>query len=399
MENLSPEKNYFPDIRTPMELPKIKKSFEAPVFHHDIDHDCNECYLPENVTSTPVKSNRVNRENLDKENIINESLEPIKTEGVHITFNKHVTSNTDTRSNESKPLCPICLKKYSNRSNLINHMKTVHCLTITDIQKLAPPKTRPRASFSNQSIKRSPNSESVFIRACSSSNDAHLTNILKKLIEKKRENSPIKHQQLSCPLCHKFYSGRANLRSHLKFVHKKNVEERKSLLPYLIARKQKMIGKSNPWFDCYDTNANNDKKRQKPIVANIIAKRLKNEIPDENQNHTNIKNEVPEVKIEYCQETDPHSISTPDSTKFSKRGRPRDILTPKTSNFRCDMCDKNFSQQSGLWAHMKSIHEKRRFQCMYCPNNFGWQSSLSAHLKKVHKNIHMSSSCSETAKF
>jgi len=101
MENLSPEKNYFPDIRTPMELPKIKKSFEAPVFHHDIDHDC-------------------------KENIINESLEPIKTEGVHIISNKHVTSNTDARSNESKPLCPICLKKYSNRSNLINHMKTVH---------------------------------------------------------------------------------------------------------------------------------------------------------------------------------------------------------------------------------------------------------------------------------
>ena len=223
-----------------------------------------------------------------------------------------------------------------------------------------------------------------------------LTSILKKLIDKKGENSPIKHQFLSCPLCHKFYSGRQNLRSHLKFKHKKNVEERKSLIPYL-AKKQKVDEKPNPWSGCYDAQANNDKKRQKPIVAKVIAKKIKIEKPDENKNHIITKNEAPEVKLEYFQGTDPHSISTPDSTKFSKRGRPRDILTPDSSNFRCVMCDKNFSQQSGLWAHMKSIHEKRRFQCMYCPKNFGWQSSLTAHRKKFHQN--MSSSYSTSAKF
>jgi len=98
-------------------------------------------------------------------------------------------------------------------------MKNVHLLSIVDIQKLVPPKTRPR---------------DIFLRTCSSGKDADLTRILEKLIDKDSgpAKSPIKHQQLRCLICSKFYAGRANLRSHLKYVHKKNIEERKQLIPY-----------------------------------------------------------------------------------------------------------------------------------------------------------------------
>jgi len=100
-----------------------------------------------------------------------------------------------------------------------------------------------------------------------------------------------------------------------------------------------------------DIYADSNRKQQRPILAEVKAKKLKIESLDEIKNQIMIKNEAPEIKIEFLQCLDSKSISTPDSTKFSKRGRPRDILTPDTSNYHCDLCDKNFSQQSGLWAH------------------------------------------------
>ncbi|CAL8083285.1 unnamed protein product [Orchesella dallaii] len=67
------------------------------------------------------------------------------------------------------------------------------------------------------------------------------------------------------------------------------------------------------------------------------------------------------------------------STKRRKRGRPK--LRKKQVDFRCELCEKQYSSQSSLVYHRLSAHDTRRdFQCTICKKSFSHKGLLTNHM-------------------
>ncbi len=51
----------------------------------------------------------------------------------------------------------------------------------------------------------------------------------------------------------------------------------------------------------------------------------------------------------------------------------------------CTICDKQFTSRSGLWGHMKMIHEgfSKRFKCEVCDKTFGYAKDIKRHKRYV----------------
>ena len=58
------------------------------------------------------------------------------------------------------------------------------------------------------------------------------------------------------------------------------------------------------------------------------------------------------------------------------------------STYKCDQCEKTFTQKSGLKNHKNKVHEKvKKFKCSKCGKAFGKSSILKVHLKNVHQDL------------
>ena len=55
--------------------------------------------------------------------------------------------------------------------------------------------------------------------------------------------------------------------------------------------------------------------------------------------------------------------------------------------YNCDKCEKTFSTQEYLKTHIKSAHEKVRYNCEFCDKIFSLKTSLKKHVKSAHENI------------
>lgn len=53
--------------------------------------------------------------------------------------------------------------------------------------------------------------------------------------------------------------------------------------------------------------------------------------------------------------------------------------------FKCDFCDKSFTQRRNQRAHIRTVHEKLKpFQCTHCGLTANRKFNLLSHIKKMH---------------
>ena len=53
--------------------------------------------------------------------------------------------------------------------------------------------------------------------------------------------------------------------------------------------------------------------------------------------------------------------------------------------FKCDQCDKSYSDKRNLSRHVKSVHEGTQFVCDKCEKSFSLKDNLKRHVKSVHE--------------
>ena len=67
--------------------------------------------------------------------------------------------------------------------------------------------------------------------------------------------------------------------------------------------------------------------------------------------------------------------------------------------FKCDQCDKYFSQSMVLKRHINTVHEgQKNHQCDLCGKAFGEKADLKTHIKCVHEGLknHKCDVCEKT---
>ena len=68
---------------------------------------------------------------------------------------------------------------------------------------------------------------------------------------------------------------------------------------------------------------------------------------------------------------------------------------PKTEkDFACDQCEKVFSRNQHLQAHIAAIHEENsRFECKECKKRFTISHNLKRHMESVHEKLRKYQCC------
>ena len=65
--------------------------------------------------------------------------------------------------------------------------------------------------------------------------------------------------------------------------------------------------------------------------------------------------------------------------------------------FKCDFCDKTFTQRRNQRAHIRTVHEKLKpFQCTHCGLTANRKFNLLSHIKKMHGSTEGSTSVIDT---
>ena len=55
--------------------------------------------------------------------------------------------------------------------------------------------------------------------------------------------------------------------------------------------------------------------------------------------------------------------------------------------YQCGKCEKKFISYSGLYLHIKNVHEGLRFSCNKCNKTFTYNSHLKRHIKSAHEGV------------
>ena len=83
--------------------------------------------------------------------------------------------------------------------------------------------------------------------------------------------------------------------------------------------------------------------------------------------------------------------STTNGTNNHQRSVQNQATTASASSssnekqFKCDFCDKTFTQRRNQRAHIRTVHEKLKpFQCTHCGLTANRKFNLLSHIKKMH---------------
>jgi KRAB domain-containing zinc finger protein len=88
-----------------------------------------------------------------------------------------------------------------------------------------------------------------------------------------------------------------------------------------------------------------------------------------------------------------HRVNCTDEKRHSQRkSNVKSEKVPQESNgkklFRCDRCDRQFTQWGAVATHVKTVHDKiREFKCPTCGAEFGHEHNLQRHILTVHQKI------------
>jgi len=58
-----------------------------------------------------------------------------------------------------------------------------------------------------------------------------------------------------------------------------------------------------------------------------------------------------------------------------------------TSEFKCHLCDRNFTQKGNLQTHINSVHLKVKFNCEFCDYESTQKGNLERHIHAVHLKL------------
>ena len=104
------------------------------------------------------------------------------------------------------------------------------------------------------------------------------------------------------------------------------------------------------------------------------------------------KNEFVEVESALFTESEEHmernfafEVCENDYETSKKLEKPTSSKSDDTQ-FKCDKCDKSFSQQFNLGRHLITHTGMKPFKCKYCGNGYNRRDNLNNHVKKIHGN-------------
>jgi len=58
-----------------------------------------------------------------------------------------------------------------------------------------------------------------------------------------------------------------------------------------------------------------------------------------------------------------------------------------TSEFKCHLCDRNFTQKGNLQTHINGVHLKVKFNCEFCDSQSTTKDHLKTHINTVHLKL------------
>ena len=127
--------------------------------------------------------------------------------------------------------------------------------------------------------------------------------------------------------------------------------------------------------DRVEKKENVNKKKRKKMGAQKKNTEKKTSLPD-----------LPEVKQEktssiaincdHCE----HISTSVGGAKYH-RVKHRNVL------FKCELCDKNFSDKSSVNKHQASVHGGVRYPCSECPYQATQRGSLKEHFLALHRGV------------
>ena len=198
---------------------------------------------------------------------------------------------------------------------------------------------------------------------------------------------------LHCSLCNHTFTNRTQLVNHTFAHNVSNKNFEKSI--------QRTIEKSIP-------------NLQYPSYSSVDENiKIRNVFPDNIMHKTeqlNAHSFHPETILPLSVNFDAHKIFNqnkdkkvreecfvlPNNVKHNEKFNSRKLDDAKNRKYKCENCDRLFSQESKLKTHMLSHTDLRPFKCFKCHKAYACKSKLNAHVRLHTKsNVHQCKVCNK----
>ena len=63
--------------------------------------------------------------------------------------------------------------------------------------------------------------------------------------------------------------------------------------------------------------------------------------------------------------------------------------------YACNQCEKQFTHESALTRHIQSVHEGVKYVCNQCGKQYTTQSDLTRHIQSVHEGVKYKYACNQ----
>ena len=86
---------------------------------------------------------------------------------------------------------------------------------------------------------------------------------------------------------------------------------------------------------------------------------------------------------------------------LSRKNHDVKISHENVKNYKCDKCDKTFSQKHDKLQHYKLAHieeERERYKCEYCTKTFKTEFGKQSHINRLHNENHQEFKCDQCSK-